>query len=64
MLLTREEAAKFLGISPISLWNSAYRARIGLPVIKVGRLVRFAESDLQKLVEKGRKHMPAMTSKS
>lgn len=47
-LLSRKEAAEFLGIKPQTLatWTSAKRYR--LPVVKVGRAVRYRMSDLEK----------------
>jgi excisionase family DNA binding protein len=46
-LLTRQEAARFLGISPKTLANWASTGRNHLPIIKIGgRLVRYRQSDL------------------
>jgi excisionase family DNA binding protein len=46
-LLTTQEAADFLGISPGSLevWRST--KRYAIPYIKCGRLVRYRRSDLE-----------------
>jgi excisionase family DNA binding protein len=49
-LLTRQEAALRLGISPASLFSKVYRDRIGLPALKVGRLLRFRESDVERIL--------------
>ena len=45
-LLTRTEAGAFLGIKPetLSVWHST--RRYSLPVVKVGRSVRYRLSDL------------------
>ncbi len=50
-LLTRKEAAEFLGISEgtLAVWKCT--KRYPLPVVKVGRLVRYRESDLLKFLE-------------
>ncbi|SFA75081.1 DNA binding domain-containing protein, excisionase family [Collimonas sp. OK607] len=50
-LLSREEAAAYLGISPRSLavWKSV--GRYNLPVIKVGRLAKYRKSDLDAWLE-------------
>jgi excisionase family DNA binding protein len=47
-LLTRAEAAEFLGVAAqtLALWYSTGRYR--LPAIKVGRLVRYRRADLEK----------------
>jgi hypothetical protein len=63
MLLSKEEVAKRLSISPLSLSSQIYRARIGLPAIKIGSSLRFRESDIQRLIDKGQEHLPAMASK-
>lgn len=43
-LLSRKEAAEFLGVKEITLavWKST--KRYDLPVVKVGRLVRYRQS--------------------
>ena len=50
-LLSREEAAEFLGVKVITLaiWKSTRRYNI--PVVKVGRLVRYRFGDLLDFVE-------------
>ncbi len=50
-LLTRDEAAAFLGIKPqtLAVWLSA--GRYSLPCIKVGRLVRYRLRDLEAFLE-------------
>ena len=61
-LLTIEEAAHRLGdISPRSLSDKRYRARIGLPAVKVGRRVGFREDDVEKLMQRGRERLPMGT---
>ena len=54
-LLTRKEAAAFLGVKVITLaiWKSTHR--YDLPVIKLGRLVRYHPSDLLEFVERSAK---------
>lgn len=49
-LLTREEAAAFLSIKPqtLAVWHTT--RRYNLPVVKVGRAVRYRLSDLEKFV--------------
>ena len=50
-LLSRGEAAEFLGVKKITLavWKSTQR--YPLPTVKVGRLVKYRFSDLLKFVE-------------
>ena len=51
-LLTRQEAADYLGVKEITLalWKSTNRYK--LPVVKVGRLAKYRYGDLLKFVEK------------
>jgi hypothetical protein len=50
-LLTRVEAADFLGVSSttLALWKST--KRYGLPVVMVGRLPKYRYSDLLEFIE-------------
>ena len=50
-LLTRQEAAEYLGVKPQTLAVWAVTGRYDLPVVKVGRLVRYRRSDLDKWLE-------------
>ncbi len=50
-LLTRKEAAKFLGLSEGTLAVWKVTKRYPLPLIKVGRLVKYRESDLIKFLD-------------
>ncbi|MBM3633365.1 MAG: helix-turn-helix domain-containing protein [Alphaproteobacteria bacterium] len=51
-LLSRKEAAEFLGVKEITLaiWQSSRRYK--LPVVKVGRLVKYRFGDLLDFVER------------
>jgi excisionase family DNA binding protein len=55
-LLTTDEAAEFLGVSPgtLSVWRCVARYR--LPFVKIGRNVRYDESDLVAWMESRRVH--------
>jgi excisionase family DNA binding protein len=46
-LLTRKEAAEYLGLKPQTLATWAITGRYGLPVVKCGRAVRYRLSDLE-----------------
>ena len=50
-LLSRREAAQFLGIreSTLAVWHAT--DRYPLPVIKVGRLVRYRRDDLERFLD-------------
>tara|TARA_Y100000389_G_C17400450_1_gene485025 strand:- start:417 stop:617 length:201 start_codon:yes stop_codon:yes gene_type:complete len=50
-LLTRKEAAEFLGIkeNTLAIWHCSKRYK--LPVIKVGRLCKYRSSDLLQFLE-------------
>ncbi|MDP8212642.1 MAG: helix-turn-helix domain-containing protein [Candidatus Zapsychrus exili] len=51
-LLTRKEAATFLGVTKGTLAVWACTHRYDLPYIKVGRLVRYRYSDILQFLEK------------
>ncbi len=51
-LLTRQQAAEFLGVKPQTLSVWATTKRYGLPVIKVGSLCRYRKSDLEAFLDK------------
>ncbi|WP_298619095.1 helix-turn-helix domain-containing protein [uncultured Zoogloea sp.] len=52
-LLTRPEAAKYLRIQPQTLAVWASTKRYPLPVVKVGRLVRYRLTDLEQFMKGG-----------
>ena len=47
-LLTREAAAEYLGVKPQTLACWASCKRYGLPMIRVGRSIRYIVTDLDK----------------
>ena len=49
-LLSRAEAAQYLGLKPqtLAVWHSTQRYK--LPIVKVGRSVRYRPSDLEAFV--------------
>ncbi|MBX9804317.1 MAG: helix-turn-helix domain-containing protein [Alphaproteobacteria bacterium] len=51
-LLSRKEAAEFLGVKEITLaiWQSTQRHKI--PIVKVGRLVKYKFPDLLEFIER------------
>ena len=51
-LMTRVEAAEYLGLRPQTLAIWALTGRYGLPMIKVGRLCKYRRSDLDKFLER------------
>lgn len=51
-LLTVEQAAERLNVSVRNIRHQIYRRR--LPIVKIGRLVRIDEEDLEVLIERGR----------
>lgn len=50
-LLTREQAAQYLGIAVGTLATWASCGRYDLPIVRVGRLVRYRQSDLDAWLE-------------
>jgi len=51
-LLTREQAAAYLGVSPATLGAWGLSGRYGLPFVKVGRCCRYRRSDLDAWVRR------------
>lgn len=51
-LLTLEEAARRLSVSIRNIRHQIYLRK--LPIVKVGRLVRIDERDLEEFIEQGR----------
>lgn len=51
-LLTVEETAERLNVSVRNVRHHIYRRR--LPIVKIGRLVRIEERDLEAFIERGR----------
>jgi excisionase family DNA binding protein len=51
-MLTRDAAATYIGIRPQTLAVWAITAKYGLPMVKVGRSVRYRRSDLDKWLER------------
>lgn len=49
-LLTRNEAAELLGVRPQTLAVWHITGKYGLPVVKVGRSVRYRLADLEKWI--------------
>lgn len=50
-MLSRGQAADYLGVKKETLENWACTQRYGLPYIKVGRCVRYRRADLDKFIE-------------
>lgn len=51
-LLTREQAADYLGITSRTLAVWACVKRYNLPYVKVGRLVKYRRADLDAFIER------------
>ncbi|MCG3180338.1 MAG: hypothetical protein BIFFINMI_02697 [Phycisphaerae bacterium] len=51
-LLTPQEAAQFLAVSPRTLWGMAQRGE--LPIVRIGRLTRYAVDDLRTYIARQR----------
>lgn len=50
-LMSREEAAEYLGVSPKTLATWATTKRYPLPLVKVGRSVRYRVADLEAFIQ-------------
>ena len=51
MLINENNAAKILGIAPATLAVWRCTKRYKLPYVKVGRLIRYKESDVEAFIE-------------
>jgi excisionase family DNA binding protein len=49
-LLTRREAAEYLGLKPRTLADWAMSGRYGLPFVKVGRRVMYRPEDIDRFL--------------
>ncbi len=52
-LLSRKEAATYLGVNERTLANWQCAKRYNLPTIKIGRLVKYRQSDLEAFIQAG-----------
>lgn len=50
LLLTRREAAEFLGIKENTLAVWACTQRYDLPYVKIGRLIKYRRTDLEQFI--------------
>lgn len=51
--LTKCEAAYVLGVRPTSIGDSRWRKRIGLRATRVGKSLRFLESEVNRVLRRG-----------
>jgi excisionase family DNA binding protein len=56
-IYTTKEIATFMKISEKTVGNPAWRKSIGLPAIRLGRELRFRESDVRKCLDGRREIM-------
>ena len=52
-LLTRKQAAEFLGVKEATLAHWKCTGRYNLSAVKIGRLVKYRVSDLEQFIEDG-----------
>lgn len=51
-MLTRDEAAEFLNVKPNTLAIWLHSGRYDLPVVKIGRSVRYRLADLEAFIDR------------
>jgi hypothetical protein len=61
VMLTQEEAADLLSISPATLATWRCTGRYDLPFVRIGRAIRYLEADVLAFINK-RRHEPAPDS--
>ncbi len=54
-LLTPQQVAKVLGVTPQTLAVWRCEKRYNLPYIKAGRLIRYRQSDLEDFIDRQRR---------
>jgi len=54
VLLTRKQAADYLGLSESTLANWACTKKFSLRYVRVGRSVRYRQSDLDEFIQSGK----------
>jgi predicted DNA-binding transcriptional regulator AlpA len=52
-LLNANEVAQRLATTRSVIYSSAWRRRIGLPAVHVGRALRFLASDVEAVIQRG-----------
>ena len=55
-LLTRKEAAEYLGVSTQTLAIWKWSGRYPLPYVKIGRRIKYRQSDLDDFIQAGYNH--------
>jgi len=58
ILLDREETARRLSLKADQLFDRRYLARLRLRRVKIGRLVRFRSSDVERVIQRGLEPLP------
>ena len=53
-MLCRKEATEYLGLRPGTLEAWASRGSVNLPMIRLGRAIRYRKSDLDRFIEANR----------
>ncbi|MDA0810709.1 MAG: helix-turn-helix domain-containing protein [Planctomycetota bacterium] len=61
-MMTRVEAAQYLGLRPATLEAWASRGGVKLPFSKLGRAVRYRKRDLDRFIESNRATVTAKRS--
>ena len=56
--LDKYQVAHRLGVSPRTIEDPRWRLRVGLRAVRVGRTLRFRESDLLRLIERSVERLP------
>ena len=59
-ILTQAEAAKYLGVAPLTMRNWRNQRR-GPDYLKIGRAISFCKSDLDRFIERSRVRLPVNT---
>jgi hypothetical protein len=53
-LLTRARTSEFLGLKPGTLANWACKGEFDLPIVKIGKAVRYRVDDVRGFIERNR----------
>jgi hypothetical protein len=57
-LLNPRQTADALGVAPRTIYDAAWRASIGLRCVRVGRLLRFRPTEIERVIDERSESAP------
>ena len=59
-LISVRELAKRWNIKPETFYRQQFRAELGLPVVRIGRHIKFDERDIERVIAARKESLPIM----